>query len=262
MGCQLRIYLLFSAILTVGLSIEQSFADDFNSKNSEFGMDLSYYKYTEPNFMDITGAGLGVYYSGVLRPSDNWFMRGEIRGFGSACYYTSNGTGEADEVTWYVETRPLLGARLEFDSFALEAYAGIGYRYLWNDSDTKATSTGNATYSRESNYFYLPVGLTHELHLNEKSNLVVTLEYDHLFSGTQISYLSDHTCLEDIKNHQNSGYGLRANFTYKSHDWSIGPYVIYWNIKKSDFVCVSRNECGLEPKNNTIEAGLRVSYMF
>jgi len=41
----------------------------------------------------------------------------------------------------------------------LTPYAGIGYRYLNDDSSGKVASTGALGYERESNYIYSPIGV-------------------------------------------------------------------------------------------------------
>jgi hypothetical protein len=39
--------------------------------------------------------------------------------------------------------------------------------------------------------------------------------------------------------------------------WTVGPSLIYWNIKDSDIVNGS-----FEPKNNTTEIGFKANYLF
>jgi len=39
---------------------------------------------------------------------------------------------------------------------------------------------------------------------------------------------------------------------------SVGPYLYYWNINKSDLSYDHKARFAYEPKNNTIEAGIKV----
>jgi hypothetical protein len=93
------------------------------------------------------------------------------------------------------------------------------------------------------------------------------LEYDHLLAGKQISSLSDVGLgFSDVTNNQNSGYGLKWSVMYQKSNWTIGPYAHYWYIDQSDSALVfqygSLVGISWEPKNNTIEFGLKVGQQF
>jgi hypothetical protein len=56
---------------------------------------------------------------------------------------------------------------------------------------------------------------------------------------------------------------------YQFAEWSVGPYVTYWNIQNSNAVTqtitanrVNYRLTAYEPANNTIEAGIKVAYSF
>jgi hypothetical protein len=155
----------------------------------------------------------------------------------------------------------------------LAAYTGFGYRFLFNDG-RGITTTGNWGYRRASNYLYLPIGLIHRSALNDQARLVSTLEYDYLLFGKQISKLSDGGQGDsDLINTQRRGYGLKLSVMYEKDNWSVGPYLHYWNIDRSNWVPEYKNGLpkfdpngfqlgGVEPKNNTIESGFKVSQKF
>jgi hypothetical protein len=62
---------------------------------------------------------------------------------------------------------------------------------------------------------------------------------------------------------------LRLSSMYQFDTWSVGPYISYWNIQNSNAVTqtitvnrVNYRLTAYEPANNTIEAGIKVSYSF
>jgi hypothetical protein len=102
---------------------------------------------------------------------------------------------------------------------------------------------------------------------NDQGKLVSTLEFDHLLVGKQISHISDGGQGDsDSTNTQNSGYGLKMSVLYEKNNLSVGPYLHYWNIQKSDVALSFQNNVlvgiGWEPKNNTVEFGLKLSRHF
>lgn len=209
--------------------------------------------------------GLDLHTAKVLQK--DWYIRGDLRYAFGTVDYNSNSTGSASgEPDWYVEVRGLIGKDWVVRETVFSGYTGLGYRYLFNDG-RGVTSTGYAGYGRTSNYVYLPLGIMHRRSLNDQARLDITLEYDQLLAGTQVSSLSD-TGLgySDVKNNQSSGYGLRLSAMYLKSNWTIGPYFYYWNIAESDTAVVFRygvpDSVGVEPKNNTVEFGLKASQRF
>ncbi|MBT8515402.1 hypothetical protein G6727_08055 [Polynucleobacter paneuropaeus] len=56
---------------------------------------------------------------------------------------------------------------------------------------------------------------------------------------------------------------------YQFAEWSVGPYITYWNIQNSNAVTqtitanrVNYRLTAYEPANNTVEAGIKVAYSF
>lgn len=229
------------------------------------GLSLSSYQYQEPGIMSSAGDKMGLDLSAAKVLQNYQIVRGDLRyAFGTVDY---NGSGSATgELDWYVEARGLVGKDWVINDAVFSPYTGLGYRYLFNDA-RGFTSTGAAGYRRESNYFYLPIGIIHRRGLNGQARLESTLEYDHLLAGKQITSLSD-TGLgySDVTNNQNSGYGLKLSVLYEKDKWAIGPYGHYWNIGQSDTAILYQNgnpvSVGLEPNNSTVEIGLKVIQQF
>ena len=158
-----------------------------------------------------------------------------------------------DDFVW--ELRLLMGPDLPNGTFMLTPFGGIAYRYLNDDS-----SFDPAGYERESNYLYIPIGLEMIDQLNQDWYWGAAVEFDIFLWGKQTSHLSD-VGGSNVDNRQNNGYGARASVKLQKKgdkaDLIIEPFIRYWNISTSE-----TNMGGVEPRNNTIEAGLKVILVF
>jgi hypothetical protein len=256
----------------------QQFGQTLTHTGQSLGLTLSDYKYQEPS-VDVKDQGkkIGIDYTSTLQLQNDYFFKVDGRFAYGKVDYTGSGTmnGLPD---WYYDIRPLIGKDFAFNSYVLAPYAGFGYRHLYNDARGES-STGAWGYRRSSNYFYIPVGLTHRVELAKQSMLETTLEYDYLCTGKQVTRLGDVyegqygiTESKNIENKQKNGYGLRASTQLHVNQWSFGPYVTYWKIKDSNdanFYVYSASEDQwyyssgwIEPHNTTLEMGLKVSYSF
>ena len=233
---------------------------------NEVGVSLSSYKYTEPGLLSLKANKIGFDYSGTYAldaewPNRNkgWFVRGDLHFATGKADYSSPISGSLNNRSdWYYEAKGLIGKDFHFDGYTLSPYAGLGYRYLYNDL-RGITNFFAAGYRRESNYFTLPVGVTHKMALANQSQLVSTAEFSYLLRGRQESKLSDvNPVNQDVTNRQRSGYGLRLGTMVQFSTWSVGPSVMVWRFKDSD-----RTAAGLfEPRNNTTEVGIKAAYSF
>lgn len=257
--------------------ISNALATETNSlqtvTENRIGLSAGYYYYREPSLNVVLDAPLvGIDYSGIYKFNSQWFVQGDARfAYGQATYY---GTGIQKNIpNWYYELRGLIGRDFQVSDHVLAPYGGLGYRYLLDDQ-TGVTSTGFASYRRESSYWYIPLGITHRMRLGA-NRLETNIEFDYLIQGTQVSYLSDTigkngiTQYGDISNTQNRGFGARFSSLYQFQKWSIGPYITYWNIGQSNTVTTNATinatqyiVRAYEPANYTIETGLRISYRF
>jgi len=233
----------------------------------DIGLSLSSYDYQEPGIMSLQGLKMGLDLRVVKVLQSDRFIRGDLRYAFGTVDYSSYDTGSASgEPDWYIEARGLIGKDLAVRESVISAYMGLGYRYLFNDG-RGITSTGYGGYRRESNYFYLPLGLIHRRSLHGRAMLETELEYDQLLAGKQVSGLSDvGGGYSDVTNNQSSGYGLRLSVMYRKSSWIVGPFLTYWNIGESDAAVVYRygvpDSLGVEPKNDTVELGVKASQQF
>ena len=229
----------------------------------EVGLSLSSYTYDEPGYMDLKATKLGVDYAITRTYAGAWpntgeasFLTGELRfATGQASYTNSSGMRAGGLDNWYWEARALYGVDLEMDGYVLSPYAGLGYRYLFND--LRSLTNG---YRRESRYISLPLGITVHTRAAQRSQLLTTVEYVHLLSGKQDALLSDiGPGRQDAKLNQRSGSGLRLKVIRQFPTWSIGPTLTYWRVGSSD---VGGTPAVFEPKNNTVELGLSIRRRF
>lgn len=244
----------------------------------QVGITVSKYKYEEPS-VDVEDKGnkLGLDYASSLALQDDYFVKFDGRFAYGDVDYTGSGTMNNQE-DWYYDIRGLIGKDFAVGESVLAPYAGFGFRHLYNDARGQS-STGAWGYRRKSNYFYIPVGVTHRIELQSQSMLETTLEYDYLCTGKQVTRMGDVyegeygiTETKQIENKQRNGYGLRASTMVYMNNWSFGPYVTYWNIKTSDdanFYVYRASEDQwyyssgwIEPHNRTVEFGLKASYSF
>lgn len=233
----------------------------------EIGPEIYYFKYEEPGFnVEWEGMFYGLVGAYTSRdwvpaspeesaPDDKWMSRFEGRfAYGQVDYdgALSDGTPYTiDNIDDYtLEFRLLLGPEFPKETSMNTLYAGIGYRYLYDDFQ----------YARESNYLYIPIGLKTIGNLKNRWSFEATAEFDFFLLGQQNSHLSD-IGFVDIENEQDSGYGLRGSVRFQKHgkktDFIIEPFIRYWNIDKSDVVLG-----GYEPENETLEYGIQLIWRF
>lgn len=244
------------------------------SGGSEFGLSVSSYRYEEPSLgMSNKGDKFGVNHLGIEVLDGDWFVKDDLRfAYGGVDYVGSGYQSGAPD--WYVDARGLVGRDIQFGNAIYSPFVGVGYRYLFNDL-RGYSSSGAIGYRRESNYLYVPIGLTHRFTLQDSAVLATTLEFDHLLIGRQLSRLSDlvghsgYTSASDVSNSQSSGFGFRADIMYEMGDLALGPFLNIWRISKSDSVLQPLTQNGVstwyyfsEPENRTSEFGLRMRFKF
>jgi hypothetical protein len=238
----------------------------------EIGPEVSWIKYEEPGLMKEEGVMYGVggsyIYRGPLFASkvlDSWMLRADGRySVGQVDYdghlqpsgtpYTVN---NIDDYIW--EIRGLFGCDFKNDIARATPYTGFGYRYLNDDS-----SGDPMGYERESNYFYIPVGMDILLLSEGQWSLGGMVEFDFLTYGKQKSHIGDVEGYESygvVKNEQHSGWGFRASVRLKEQkpgvNFGIEPFVRLWDIGNSD-----DSEGFIEPENRSTEAGVRLVWAF
>jgi hypothetical protein len=258
-----KIIMLFCSVMLTNASLSAHAESTVSLKTTdgyEVGAQVSNYKYEEPGLMNNKGNKIGLTGTAAKNLGNDWYVVGDLRFAFGDVDYTGSGTksGNPDRL-W--DMRAIGGKDFAVGSYVLSPYAGFGYRTLFNDF-RGTTSTGAIGYRRNSEYLYLPLGVTHRFQTDSASRISTSLEYDHLISGTQKSYLSDAGFI-DISNDQKSGFGIRISSAYEKKDWSVGIFYYYWDIEDSERYYISGGPgYSVEPKNKTDEYGIQVKYRF
>ncbi len=237
----------------------------------KMGTEVSHITYKEPGVMQEKGVFYGVFGNLTFKPEGAAYflaLDGHFN-YGQVDY---EGTGTLDNVDdFLIEPRMLGGWVFDFsESVHLSPYSGLGYRFLYDDLGSMYTSTGAAGYDRLSQYVYLPFGLSLDVSLTSKWQIGFNAEYDLFLRGWQESYLSDIAGFSDLKNTQDSGYGVRGqiDIKYKTDMFNIlvSPYIRYWNIDDSDVATATYagvvQFSGYEPHNTSTEIGAKLGVEF
>jgi hypothetical protein len=240
------------------------------------GPELYSFRYKEPGYMreegTFYGIAVGYTYRGWIPNlpeqtlSDSKTMiRAEGRfAFGQVDYegQTWGGTPVTQDNIddFAMEGRLLLGPEWLGEDILNTLYAGIGYRYLNDDS-----SSDPGGYERESNYYYIPIGYEVNTNIRAGWSLAGKVEFDYFIWGLQRTHLSD-VGLLDVDNHQDGGHGYRASLKLQKRSkdavFVIEPFIRYWDIDDSDVEYAGYDIYVLEPANETTEYGVQLIWMF
>ncbi len=252
----------------------------------KLGGELSYFRYKEPNVMNDEGVMQSIYGFYAYRPrKEDLFYTDVVNlvkadgryGWGQVDYEAENGATIDNIDDWSAELRGILGKEYITDPYQIAIYSGFGYRYLNDDTSGKTSTVRNTTYygyQRESNYYYIPIGFELSGEADPQWSFTVSGEYDWLVYGLQKSHLSDgnrflSTKNDDAENPQHNGFGLRGSIKLTKESAKtnliLEPFFRYWSIEDSDVVSAFVDGATgnfVEPKNNTIEAGLNLGVQF
>ena len=270
-----KIIVTVSFLLIWACSARAQETDDPVVKEHFFSLALetSQITYKEPGFMRDRGIMAGISGSYDYTGLSPWRFGADLKVNGGKLDYTSNGTGSMNgDKDYIVEVRGKAGYDIDWKKLVLTPYLGVGYRFLSDDSHNRQTTTGDWGYRRESNYFYLPLGVTASVKMPKGWTLTPCGEYDIFIRGAQFSRLQDvDENYNNLHNRQSRGYGLRCSFKVaktinKKLSVAIEPFFRYWNIKQSrrtdlvyDNVIIGY---GYEPKNISDEIGCKIGVEF
>jgi hypothetical protein len=186
----------------------------------EFGAEMYMYTYEEPGVMNNEGLFYGIFSSLTKRTSRNKHVKSlkdvlrdnnkinmyrlDFRfAFGTVDYesdYLGVPVTIDDIPDWMLETRGIIGYDIPLEDSVLTPYIGLGYRYLNDDSsedrqDYFIPALGQTInlrgYERESNYFYVPIGVEWVKQMDKTWSVKLNAEFDILVYGLQVSHLED-----------------------------------------------------------------------
>ena len=236
----------------------------------EVGAQAAHYHYEEPGVAKLIGLRAGGVGAFTFTQGDAFFKADGRVSLGNLKY---QGSGTQNSVPDYIfEVRLVAGTDLKSgEGVVLSPYAGLGYRYLYNDLRgytrgpvTPLNPSGiYAGYRRYSNYLYAPLGLTLRTGINDGWVLAPTIEYDYFIRGSQTTMLADAGLGDpNFTSEQKRGSGYRFALMAEKDHLAIGPWIHYWNIKESEHVALGPGRFGWEPENWTREFGVEVRYRF
>jgi hypothetical protein len=235
----------------------------------EVGPQISYISFKEPGVMKEKGMMYGLvgsyaYHNKIMLKAEGRVSLGKVD-------YSSPISGDIDNLSyWTLEFRGLGGYDFPvLKSSILTPFVGIGDRYLNDDGAGKFSTTGTPFYEGYSNYVYSPIGIGFITNLGDGWSLGGTGEYDLFWWGEQKSHY-DVAGLNDTKNRQKNGFGLRGSIVlekkYKKVVFEGGPFIRYWNIKKSEIEPLTHSGTPVgfawEPKNSSTEVGIKLAVKF
>jgi len=243
----------------------------------EIAPEVSHYTYREPGTMKNEGTFYSIVGSYTRRRLHEGDPASDANGGTPVAWSTAKiegrlGFGDVDYDGSYMDGTPLKangnddlvvdiramwGMEWQPAKVVDAFYAGVGYRYLADDSSFQPGG-----YLRESNYLYIPIGSRVDFVFETGWALGLTGEFDLLLVGYQVSHLDDvDPGYPQVRNWQWPGIGLRgaASLQYRGRSLhvAISPFVRYWWIAESDV-----SDGYYEPENNTFEYGLSAAFRF
>jgi hypothetical protein len=255
---------------------------DFN-----LGLEVQHYHYKEPEMQYIRRYGWEwmeqkAYMGGLsgsyrLTWQDRLFAQTEARILlGKENYKTGDGDKFRSGLKYQIpdlifEPRLLVGGNVAVvhNQLTFSPYTGLGYRLKIDDGEEVKCPRGTTLAYRKSNYVYIPLGASLGYKLSDTWSISAKGEYDYFIKGWQYSRGWK---TSSAKFKQNSGYGLKGevsvSYAYSNNlSFSVSPYIHYWNIKKSKDAEKYDYNNGFsyvtyEPKNSTVESGVRFGVSF
>ena len=240
----------------------------------ELGPEIYYSEYKEPAFnVKIDGVMYGIVGAFTHHDPNYWMFKADGHAAWGEMDYHSTASGSINGIDDYL-LEGAVAAGYEVhpkEGMTFTPFFGIAYRYLNDDSSGKISSTGARGYERESNYFYSPVGAELSTKLNDGWTLGLSGEYDIFWSGEQKSHLGGAISgLNTITNNQDNGYGVRGSVKLRkkgeTFDILIEPFVRWWSVKDSQTSNITFSGVivgyAYEPKNETLEVGGKIAFIF
>jgi len=257
--------IIITFVIVFGLSTS-SFADYLDSKN-DFGVygSIKTYEerhpYTNAAFMQQDGWMIGIDSNSENYDTSNFYSLVRTKVAYGQVDYASAGTGTMAGISdWQFETAGAFGQGFEGKTFRTTPYIGAGFRYLLNKMGTKKSSTGHYGYDRTSRYLYIPIGVTIETNPVNESFWTFRAEYDYFVYGQQVSHLSSLVGYSDITNDQEDGSGVKLSAKYNfDKSGGVEAFADLWDIADSK---LDTTGTFMEPRNSTVEMGLRVFWSF
>lgn len=249
-------------------------AESLPRRSFQFGPEIYHFVYEEKSLrVKDQGTFLGLRGSYTHHTDSHWMFRVEGAAAWGDVDYSSGSTGSIDNIQdSEYETRFLAGYDFIDDYNRMyTVYSGFGWRRLNDDGGGTVSTTGAHGYDRQSNYYYLPLGVEGSEVFENGWTIGGTFEGDFIVSGTQKSDLSSAiSTYSDVSNDQNEGWGLRGSLKFTkntpNYDFLIEPFFRMWRVDNSEVSTITVSGVatgyGTEPENETTEYGLNLSLLW
>ena len=234
------------------------------------GGGIGYYEYNEPDIsLKLKAPVVTILGEKTWKISNGDFIRlAADYQYGKLDYSSSVSGTKNNNTNWIIGGRVVYGIDRQLQNGVLSPYAGLGYRYLYNDM-RGTSSTGAVGYQREESIYYLPIGLRYKT-LWDSTAVSWNAEAGVVLDATQTTHFGDlgtpaGIAAGNVNFKQNAGYEIRLAAMATNGVWEYGPYLEYWNINKSETktqTILGVPVSAWEPKNDTTDIGIRVSRHF
>jgi hypothetical protein len=248
--------------------------------------EISSYLYKEPGCMKLNGIKYGLQANIDIQRSVSSFFAMQFRFMtGSVDYDGHLMEEDKEEITFipykynggmldrYFELRGLWGLALGSDPrFEWRPFWGAGIRILYNrlsDMPLPSWLKNRNKYDRISCYTYIPLGVSFKYYCGEGLSFDICGEADYMPRGVQIMTANIDGVDKVGALPQANGYGLRfsGKISKKLKNKNIklfaGPFIRYWSIPDSTKAFTEDGKkWQQEPKNHTIESGIKLGISF
>ena len=247
-----------------------------SAQSSDLGTIHSYglsftgsYEYEEPDFMHLRSGlaakgdklqNLGFLYNYKNSTLNNEYLNEfefdiSYQLMNQSYWSNSSGTLDDNKVRIF-NSRILYGSQY---SKKLMLKSGIGFRRLYDYGQNRNTTTGHWGYDREQDYVFIPIIAELDAPIPElKLKGKLKLEFDHIFSGKNTSYMAYRGgSNKDLVFKNNDGYIWKVSYQSKYKNYILEPYYEFMSVEESDL-----DSGFIEPSNTTKEFGLKLSKVF
>jgi len=248
--------------------------------NFEISQEEFYSAFKESGDYEIykkNGAFYGVNMAYTYRPwrAVNWpvnvFHLESHADFGEL-NYNYEGDRIKDVNNYIVEPRAWLGHEFNFGpDVSLMPYAGVGYRWYFDQLKSKTDDVGDGGFNIQTQYVYVPIGAQLSFRPMPLWRIDLNSEYDFLAWGRVTNYLSNYSPIfSNLSNTLRGGYGLRESVKFvkegENLNFFVEPYIRYWHINTSKSADILAFGIPISPyqedANHTTEIGARVGVEF
>lgn len=241
----------------------------------EVGGELLDYSYRERDGGEIIVSDAGTFgavTAGYVETvGRGWFLKARLTlGWGSVDYSSDDGSTLKGVPQDVGQLELLAGRDFAVGAMTITPFAGVAARVLNDNSGGRTTIEGLSGYDREISYGYWPVGVTGRVPIGERATLTLSGQANFVTNGEAVSRFSKlDPDVPDVKLNLPSGTGWElaaaVSLPVRSRRISVGPFARGWQIDRSESAILADAEGAIElfePKNRTVEVGLRAAFAF